>query len=339
MSLSSGTLAQARARQALRSSGLPFDGELEYRSSTRNEVYLSEDYVIRVNRQPNQRLLREADLCNMLPDFRWTPRVRAYGGEVGSDYLIADRFPGEPLSRHWPLMSVDMRRQAIHQLAHILRQLHQVSTPPTLMAIETPPQLLDTSSSMPLASLHQGLDKLEAAPTVDEFLIKDAKSLLGERAGSLADFSTKSLIHGDLSFENILWDGNVISALVDFEWCRGAPADLDLDVLLRFLAIPQGHVAPDYADLTRPEDYREVVIWLASDYPELFSHPELRDRLWIYALAFEVKDLLRNLPPADKRKISPLHSYHRLEDLIKHGGHVEDTMRKLNGQEPVSHKF
>src|SRR5680860_1471663 len=97
-------LATARARQALRVSGLPFDGDLAPAPSTRNEVFLSDEFAVRINRHPNQRLRREAQLYRSLPTASWAPTAISHGGEVGSDYLIVARRAGENLSRAWPTM-------------------------------------------------------------------------------------------------------------------------------------------------------------------------------------------------------------------------------------------
>src|SRR5947199_376910 len=59
-------------------------------------------------------------------------------------------------------------------------------------------------------------------------------------------FDVPTLIHGDLTFENVLWDRDHVTGLIDFEWSRAAPADLELDVFLRFCAFPELHVAEDY---------------------------------------------------------------------------------------------
>ena len=91
-------------------------------------------------------------------------------------------------------------------------------------------------------------------------------------------------MHSDLTFENVLWDPaqRRVTAILDFEWARGGPADLDLDVLLRCVAYPKLHVAADYEHLTKHEDYAEVPWWLSEAYPELFSFPRQLDRVRIY---------------------------------------------------------
>jgi hypothetical protein len=53
---------EARARKALQGAGLDLSLPIERASSVTNEVWLAGEYVIRVNRHPNQRLRREAAL-------------------------------------------------------------------------------------------------------------------------------------------------------------------------------------------------------------------------------------------------------------------------------------
>ncbi len=314
----------------MRSSGLAHDGELTHASSTRNEVFLSEHHVIRVNRQPSQRLSREAELCAAMPNLAWAPTVVAYGGEVGADYLIVERHRGGPLSRWWPDMDDNQRARAISQLSDILQELHAIERPASVPFIDSPPQMLNpVSVGNPVSPLYEGLERLSKIPTVDLDLVSLAKTKLAEMAPSLDDHTDNYLVHGDVTFENVLWDGQRITALVDFEWCRGGPADLDLDVLLRYFAIPHGHVAPDYVDRTRPQDYLRAPQWLLDAYPSLFSHESLANRLWTYALAFEVRDTLVNPPPSNRRSISDLHPYHRFMNLVSAGGHVDEILSRL----------
>ena len=79
----SGSFALARARRALEEAGLPVDLPLERASSVTNEVWLSDRYVVRVNRQPNQRLRREAALGPLLPARSATRRSRPTAGSSG----------------------------------------------------------------------------------------------------------------------------------------------------------------------------------------------------------------------------------------------------------------
>ncbi len=323
-------MAEIRARTALQEAGLPHDGQLVRANSTSNEVYIAPEHVIRFNQQPNKRLMREAEICEILPSQSWSPRIVAYGGRPGADYLIVERRPGVSLSRIWPQMSSDQRRQAIQQFTLYLKDLHQIPNCERIPEVESPPHLL--GGGYPVEALLAGLQTLGRTPNVDSGLTHAAREMVLDAEESLADYHTSSLIHGDLSLENVLWDGREITAIVDFEWCRGGPADLDLDVLSRYFAIPQAHVSAEAEAWQNTEDYYDVPLWMSEVYPELFAHPQLPDRLMIYAMAFEVRDLLQNPPPANKRDLNELHPYYRLDHLVATGGHVEEMISHLGRQ-------
>lgn len=320
--------AVARARQALKAAGLPFSVPLERANSTRNEVFISPDSVIRINRNPNQRLRRELHLYASLPREPWAPVPIHAGGEFGSDYLIVQRKPGQPLSRAWPTMGPNERRHAIRCLAKVLSQLHATRTPTDLPDLDVETHLLDPKAMSVVLPALQTIEKLLDHPGIDAGVIRAAQELTLQGADSLADFHQRTLIHGDLTFENILWDGRNITALLDLEWCRGSSPDLDLDVLLRFCAIPYAHVAADYEHLTRAEDYEAVPSWLAQEMPELFGHPELHRRLLAYCAAFDIRDLVENMPRPGV-ELGPLHPMKRLRSLVSTGAHVTSFVERL----------
>ena len=98
-------LALIRARRALAEAGLDPDVTIERASSVNNEVWLTPNLVIRMNLQPDQRLRREANLAAALPSEIGYPPVVAYGGDMGSEWLLLERIPGPPLSRCWPALT------------------------------------------------------------------------------------------------------------------------------------------------------------------------------------------------------------------------------------------
>ncbi len=318
-------LALVRAKRALLKAKLPGAESLTRASSTRNEVYLSPDHVIRVNKQPSHRLRREAMLCRELPNYKWTPKVVAYGGDVGADFLIVKRQPGINLSTAWPHMTPKLRRRAVRFLAAGLQGLHEIETPVNIPRIDTSPHLFDATAITPTTPMLVAIDKLKKVEGVDKAMLSDLHQLVQEIGSALPSVSRRTLIHGDLTFENILWDGERVTAFVDFEWCRGAPRDLDLDVLLRFCAFPQAHVPEALSRITRPEDYRDVVGWLMEDVPELFSHERLYDRLRLFAFSYDLQELSVDPRPPHGRG-GPLHPYNRIRSMLGSGGYLEELL-------------
>ncbi|MDH3301497.1 MAG: aminoglycoside phosphotransferase family protein [Acidimicrobiia bacterium] len=321
--------AESIARQILQRNGLT-GRDLRRAPSTSNEVFLADDHVIRINRDSANavRLLREAELCLALPRLRWTPEIVEYGRLNGTAFLIVRRKGGMTLSRWWPDMRPSQRREAIEQLAGCMRAVHSTTVPDGLDPITDTPQLLGSAGNPALPVLH-GLQGLRSVANIDPSLIDDLESTVHSLASSLEMYPESGLVHGDLSLENVLWDGSSISAILDFEWARGAPRELDLDVLCRFLVLPDLHVPEAYRGRVGPGDYREVIGWLADSYPELFSPADLDRRLTLFAVAYEVRAVLANPPKVASDRLSPVHPYRRLIDVAADGGPAASLVRPL----------
>ena len=301
--------------------GLDATVELEAASSVTNEVWMTPTHVVRVNRWPNQRLRREAILGPTLPAEIGYPMVVAYGGRLGADWLVVRRVPGDVLARCWPDMTTDLRREAIRQLAAKMRRLHQTPGPADLPDIDAP-QMLRGDTLSPVMSLLVAVDQVRSMPHIDRLLISEVEKAVHRLSGSLEPFTSKHLVHSDLTFENILWDGEEITAILDFEWARTAPCDVDLDVFLRFCCYPELHVADDYVDRTLAEDYIDVPWWLAEDYPEIFDHPRQLDRLTLFSIAYDIRDLTMYPPQAAPGKLSEHHAINRLQRTIEGRSHL-----------------
>jgi aminoglycoside phosphotransferase (APT) family kinase protein len=327
-------LALIRARRAMAAAGFGPDVPIERASSVTNEVWLTRDAVLRINTQGDQRLRREALVAAALPPDIGYPHLIAYGGDLSSDWLVVERVPGRPLSRCWPTMSREARRAAVGQLADRLRLLH-LTPAPELPPLRDQPQLLQPAltGTEAVAPLIAGLRRAAGLPRVNPRLMMDLEALVEETASALEPFDATTLVHGDLTFENVLWHPQEqrVTAILDFEWARRGPADLDLDVLLRCVAYPKLHVAADYEHLTKTEDYAEVPYWLCESYPELFSFPRQLERVRLYAIAWDVRELLRFPPSNQPGELHPAHPYHRLMRTIN-GTSYLDTM---DGSVPV----
>ena len=319
-------LAEVRARTALRGAGLDPSVPLIRASSVTNEVWLTPTYAVRVNRTNNSRLAREATLAAALPPEVGYPRVVAHGSGRGEDWLVSERVPGDPLAHRWPDLSRAERRLAVRQLAARLAALHSTIPPADLPPLAQVPQLLETGSSDPTRPLVDALHEAASLEFVDRLLMHETIDVVRRSASVLVPFDGPTLIHGDLTFENVLWHEGEVTALLDVEWSRRGPVDLDLDIILRCCAFPQLHVAEAYEARTTSDDYAEVPWWLADDYPALFDVPGLLDRLRLYALAYDVRALLAFPPKVPTGQLPKLHPYHRLAQVVRRQSYL-DTLQ------------
>jgi hygromycin-B 7''-O-kinase len=308
--------ARMRALQAIAAAGLGEVRELERIPNTANEVWTAGPYVVRVSSSPgSKRLLYESQIAAALPPEVRYPAIVEYGRSDAVEWLIVERVPGEPLSRAWPALSTEQRRAATFTLADALRALHATAPPADLV----PPfarDSLECPHQLPPHRLVELLGRAAELPHLDRGVLEAASALVTDLGGALDDTGPPRLVHGDMHFENVLWNGHRITALVDFEFCRAGPADLDLDVLLRFVADPALHVARDYEHLVDRNDYLEVPDWLRESYPELFAHPRLDDRLIVYGLAYDVRNLLLHPPAGPPGSLPPFHPWNRIRKTV-----------------------
>lgn len=325
-------LPEIRARRALASVGVRPDQRLDAVPSVNNEVWMTTDVVVRVSCRPEQRLRREAQLAQVLPNAVGYPPLLGYGAEMGSEWLVLRRLPGVSLSRVWPELAAEDRRRAISEVAARLRVVHSTPTP-LLPPLRNLPQLLDPAPTgeQAVGRLLAAIEQASRLPHVDHHLTDDLADLVRALAPHLEPFDDRTLIHGDLSFENLLWDPDAghLLGILDFEWARGAPPDLDLDVLLRFCAMPELHVPTTYVASTHARDYAEVPFWLAEDYPELFAAPHQLDRCRLYAVAWDVEELMAFPPTAGPGHLDARHPYRRLQALLIGDSHL-DRMDRLH---------
>ena len=233
----------------------------------------ADEYVIRVNRQPNQRLRREASLGPLLPPEVGYPEIVAYGGQLGADWLIVRR---RPRRRAQPALARDDRERAPQRRPPARRHPAQpapVRTPADLPRHRRAPQLLAAGSTAPSSRCSAALDRAAASPTSTAASSTPCARSWCDTRSVIEPFDTTHLVHGDLHFENVLWDGRAITALLDFEWARPGPPTSTSTCCCASAPTRTCTSPRTTRHQTRAEDYADVPYWLAEDYPELFDYP------------------------------------------------------------------
>lgn len=306
--------ARLRAQRVLQEIGLGgIEDAVQRAPSLGNEVWVLTDHVLRINPVPGSRRLHtEAALSEALPAAVGHPVVLGSGTSRAGEWLLAERVVGEPLSRAWHDLDETRRRRAVHELGHRLRLIHATPPPPAVAeAWRDSPHVIEPDRLVAL------LSQASALPYVDRDMIDGARQMVARCAAHVDDESAWVLVHGDLHFENVLYADGRLTAVLDFEFARRAPRDLDLATLLRFCADPRLHVADDYAGDIRASDYGQVPGWLWEEYPELFAAPHLRDRLALYLLAFDLSQLVQSPPKVATADLPPFHPYHRVRRAVE----------------------
>lgn len=248
---------------------------MERARSYANEVWVGELVVVRINHVGQlggdpARLLREAVIASRVPPEVRYPEIVSAGGTGEMAWLITRRVRGIELGRAWATMSSRAREHAIRQLAGCLAALHATPCDDVGRDLD-PPHTLPLE---PMLALVERVIEIGCDPVV----CREAAAFVSARWQAF-DESGVGLVHGDPHFENVLWDGSRVSALLDFEWSRRSWIDCDLEILLSIAEDPALFAADDYAHEIDRAAYVEVGRWLADAQPGWFAHPRLIDRL------------------------------------------------------------
>lgn len=312
--------ATLRLRAVLQDAGLSADAWPLLRVSSKvNEVWIVGEHVVRIGGGvTGSRLAHEARLAPLLPESARHPRIVAAGHLAFGDYLVSMRHNGMALAQAWPLLEERQRHDAMHQLGRMLADVHACDPRAADRELWGDGFLEDPvlcPYPFPYERFLRCLAYAKRQPALDHALLDAIAVRACELATAFDPADPPHLVHGDLHFENVLFEGGEL-ALLDFEYSRPGPIDLDLDVLLRFCASPGLHASDDYAAIVRDEQFVSVPRWLREAYPALFGHPRLVERLTFYALAYDLRALVADPPRQHPAALPPHHPLHRLRSMV-----------------------
>jgi hypothetical protein len=263
-----------------------------------NDTWLAGGSVLRVCwRGDRERLVREAALLESLPAAVPHASVVAAGCNGGLTWMVLRRLPGERLDLVWHTLSGRERRDAVVSLAGALKALHRWKPPPVVWPQLQQPALVHPITPgdivgagivpLPIGRLLPLLDWLDEQPGVDSDLAGRVRARIGELGPLVTDaeFEDGVLVHGDASFANVLWHHGRLAALLDLEWARLGPPDLELATISGDGAGIQARGVSSAVSASE----LQLFTWLRAGYPELFDRGHLTERVWLYDICFRIR--------------------------------------------------
>jgi aminoglycoside phosphotransferase (APT) family kinase protein len=265
-----------------------------------NDAWLTDESVLRVCwRGDRKRLLREAMLLESLPASVTHASVVAAGCTEGLTWMVVRRLPGERLDLAWPRLAARERRDAVVSLAGALKALHRWEPPaavaqqlraaPLLGAVVPGDLAGAVLVPLPVSRLFSLLEWLEEQPGMDRDLagrvrmrVEEFRPLVGE-----AEFADGVVVHGDAHLANVLWHEGHLVALLDLEWVRLGPPDLEFEAICR----DDPYIEARGSSRAVAASEVPVLVWLRAGYPELFDRPYLTERVWLYDICYRVRQL------------------------------------------------
>ena len=299
--------ASARARlETLRSQipvRLPTRPELV--PSNNNDVWkLDEGYLRVAWRGDLERLETEARLLGALKGVVPVPEVLDLGRSEALAWSLQSAVAGRPMDE---FLDGPRGRDVFRQAVEALRRLHQWEVPIELRQRLGPGggTIMERAGRevviLPRSAVLDLVDATRGAPYADGEVL----DLIAARVAELPDVDPAgpSLLHGDFYVGNVLIQDGEVSGLIDFEFARTGPVDLELISVVRALD------AEARAGVTRPP----LLEWMREDYPAAFDGPDLTRRLWLYAISYSLRQAL--FWPADRPETEGLEMTHPLHTL------------------------
>jgi aminoglycoside phosphotransferase (APT) family kinase protein len=265
-----------------------------------NDTWITGRSVLRVCwRGDRGRLLREQALLASLPASVPHAVVLDAGRAGDLTWMALERIPGERLDLVWPQLPGSLRRDAVISLGATLSALHDWKPPPGVreMIVRASAAVRATRDAvggsaivpLPVACLSPLLDWIDQLPGMDAGLARRVRGRLEGLRTVISDreLTGGAVIHGDAHLANVLWHDGRLAALLDFEWARIGPPDLELEAACRDdpdIEAQARHGSCAAGDVP-------VLAWLRAGYPGLFERENLTERLWLYELCHQVRQL------------------------------------------------
>lgn len=254
-----------------------------------NATWLAGNLALRISVRPgNENLLREARLGALLPPAAGYPAPIESGEIDGLQWTLSPLVPGRCLSDAWDELDWDERISALTQLWQRIRAVHSLDLAAVTGLARTTPWY-QTPSAEEARVILAGLVQQEILTA------QQVEGLAGvvERFWQVHPEAACVLNHGDLTFDNTLWEDGRVTALLDFEYAVIAPAELDLTELVKCAFSPGGAVeqTPDPGGTGRAR--ARQLVWDAA--AEVLAHPGGADLLYGYSVLLELWKLVDGL--------------------------------------------
>lgn len=252
--------------------------------------------VLRVAwRGDRQRLMREAMVGGEVGESFGYPEVLGAGWVQDADltYTLTRRLAGCSLATAWVGLDQSTRLAAVEQAVRLIQQLHRWRPSVEQLAALRP--RVDGSA---LVADQLGWSIIPWGVVDPERLLAALGEVAGFPVSLFAPLSERVatdlpllaevdhgpvITHGDVHLDNLWWDGQQVSGLIDLEWVRPGPAWWDV-----------ARVADQTFDPDHPTTgaHQLIIDQLHDQHPEWSAIPDLQRRIELVQLGHAVRQVI-----------------------------------------------
>ncbi len=190
-------------------------------------------------------------------------------------YEIIEKIKGKSLYYYWYKMNEEEREKVIFDLMKIIKSFHQKRYGSYDWANKVSEEVfVNFSKCLTMFNEDEKRVMKESLKMYDEYLFDNRFALT----------------HNDLHFDNILLEDNVLK-LIDFNDSYIAPIDYDLRLLFMCKDVPWKWANIEMDPYQKPEYYQNIVDYILKYYDELNEIKYLKERMIIYNILEEIRNL------------------------------------------------
>ena len=211
------------------------------------------------------------------------PRIINAGKVDGKEYLLMEKISGKSLVYDWLKFSNKQKENFFAELAEQLKIFHSIKSDKYNIEIYLNKKYKNLRDAIENVIDFKCIDKDKLEKTYQEDL-ELLEKYYNQNLKILDETDTAVFVHNDIHFENIFYENDRITGIIDFDWGGYAPRDYELKKIIDFFYNPTNYVEDEMQVRYKGEKLKNEMIWLKKYYPELFSNDNLCDRLKLYYL-------------------------------------------------------
>ncbi len=259
-----------------------------FSSGSINRVYnLGDKYALKIEDRGGHEILKPTPeiTAKLLAQGAKVPKILDFDTVDGNSYILMEIMPGTNLVYDWMSFSDSQKENMIAQLAEQLQIWHSIKFSQYCIPIVSFQSFDNLQPAIERLFQKQNTrlqkDKLpkELAASIEmmeEFYHKNI-SLLDETG-------TAVLTHQDIHLENIFYQDNKLTGIIDLDWADQAPKDYELWKIMDTFHRPKFCVEEKISHLYGNYQMTKELGWLKKYYPGLFEVKNLANRIRLYYL-------------------------------------------------------
>jgi len=247
-----------------------------------NFVYqVGNDFVLKIEKDLDVTPHQESLVKLAVDAGAKVPKIHDAGNVDGRRYLLMDRIRGEKLSGAWHTFDDERKESFIKQICEQMKILHSIKfdkySPQRPKEFDTLLESIEWQMSQTKVDRGKLDDLAQANLDLLNDYYEEHEHILDERGEAV-------FVHNDLHFENILFEGDEISGIIDFDFSRQFAKDFELRCLVDFFFAPKYYVEEDLEPIWLKFQLGNELNWFKKYYPELFSHPQILTRFRLFIM-------------------------------------------------------